>query len=114
MAETAKEVVIKTERGEVVARINLEDAVLHGHCEWYDGWGNLIAYGFFKNGTPFTGTFLNWTKFFGDLRKEDPYDAKAYCKDWVTVFEACFRSESPKYEMVIEAYCKEQEYPCGL
>ena len=110
MAETAKEVVIKTETGEVVARMNLKDAALHSHCEWYDGWGNLVAYGSFKNGIPFTGTFLNWTKFFNELPKEDPYDPAIYCKDWVTIFEACFASEPPKYEMVIETYCKEQKY----
>lgn len=106
MAETAKEIIVKTEGGEIVARMNLKDAVLHGHCEWYDGLGNLVACGFFKNGAPFTGTFLNWTKFFGHIRKEDPYDPKVYCRDWVTIFESGFDSEPPKYEMVIEAYSK--------
>ena len=106
MAEPAKEVIIETEKGEIVARMTLKDAVLHGNCEWYDGWGNLVAYGFFKSGVPLTGTFLNWAKFFGDLSKENPYDAPAYCKNWVTIFEAGFDSEPPKYEMVIEAYCK--------
>lgn len=104
MAGITKEIVIKNKLGEIVARINVRDNVLHGHCEWYDGSGNLIAYGFFMNGAPFTGTFLNWTNFLTQLRKENPYDVAVYCQDWVSVFEACFRSELPKYEMVIEAY----------
>jgi len=104
MARTTRKLIIKTEMGEVVARINLKGAQLHGHCEWFDGRGNLITYGFFKDGAPFAGTFLNWAKFLGQLSKENPYDFAAYCQDWVTIFEACFASEPPKYEMVIEAY----------
>ena len=106
MAGTTKQVVIKTEMGEVVARISIKGILLHGHCEWFDGRGNLIAYGFFKDSTPFTGTFLNWAKFLGQLSKENPYASAVYCRDWVTIFEACFASEPPKYEMVIEVYYK--------
>ena len=89
MADTTNEIVIKTAQGTVVARINSKDATLDGHCEWYDTWSNLIAYGFFTNGAPFTGIFLNWAKFFG-LHQEDPYDPKLYCQDWVTLFEVLF------------------------
>ena len=106
MAGTTKEVVIETERGAVVARMNLRDAALHGHCEWYDGRGDLVAYGFFQDGAPLTGTFLNWAKFLPGLSKEAPYDPAAYCRDQVTIFEACFLSEFPKYELVTEAYSK--------
>jgi hypothetical protein len=111
MTRPAEELVIKTADGEVVARLNAKGAALHGHCEWYDLRGDLVAYGFFKDGAPFTGTFLNWAKFFGDLSKEEPYEVTAYCRDWVTIFEASFRSESPKYEMVLEAYRKGQPLP---
>jgi hypothetical protein len=104
VAETTKTIVISSERGEVVTRVDMTGAVLHGHCEWYDGESNLVAYGFFKSGVPFTGTFLNWAKFFDEFSKDNPYDPAAYCKDWVTIFEAGFDSEPPKYEMVIEAY----------
>jgi len=106
MTETAKEVVVKSKTGEVVGRMNLENGVLHGHCEWYDGWGNLVACGYFKNGAPFAGTFLNWTKFFGHVRQEEPYDPTVYCQDWVTIFESGFDSEPPKYDKVIEAYSR--------
>lgn len=115
MAETTREIVIERQNGEVVARISRQDSLLHGHCEWYDGWGDLVAYGFFRNGAPLTGTFLNWANFFHDST-EDPYDATAYCQDWITTFESCFRSESPKYELVMEAYCngrKIQPLPMG-
>ena len=59
MVESTKEIAMNNKLEKIVARINVKDTVLHGHCEWYDGRGNLIAYGFFKNGVPFTGTFLN-------------------------------------------------------
>ena len=101
---TTNEIVIRSENGEVVARMNLKDNVLHGHCEWYDLSGNLVAYGFFKSGLPFTGIFLNWAKFFGDLSKDNAYDPAAYCKDWITRFEGVFDSEPPNYELVVEAY----------
>lgn len=104
----AKEIIVQTSAGAIVARMNLEAGVLHGHCEWYDGWGNLVAYGFFHNGLPFTGTFLNWSRFFDDAATQDPYDANNYGKDWVTIFEAGFDSEPPNYERVIEAYWKGQ------
>ncbi len=92
MEETTKGIVIKNDLGEVVARINVRDDVLHGHCEWRDGRGSLIAYGFFKDGAPFSGTFLNWSNFLNQLPKDNPYDAAAYCQDWVTIFEnlLCF------------------------
>ena len=104
MAKITKDVVIKTDRGDVVARMNLKDAVLDEHCEWYDGLGNLVAYGFFNNGAPLTGTFLNWANFFSDFPQEDPFEGELYCQDWVTIFEASFLSESPKYELVTESY----------
>lgn len=105
MTEAAtREIVIRSDMGDLVARINLDGGVLHGQCEWYDGSGELVACGVFKNGLPFTGTFLNWSRFFADPTSS--YDANNYCKDWVTIFEAGFDSELPNYERVIEAYCK--------
>jgi hypothetical protein len=106
--EMANEIVVRTSAGAIVARMNLEASVLHGHCEWYDGWGNLVAYGVFQSGLPFTGTFLNWSRFFDDPANQDPYDANNYCKDWVTIFEAGFDSEPPHYERLLEVYCKGQ------
>ena len=110
MSGKSQEVIIRTEQGRAVARINLKGAALHGHCEWYDGAGDLIAYGFFKDGAPFTGTFPNWTKFFSSPGAEDPYDPAVYCRDWVTFFEMSFASSPPNYESVLEAYYKGREY----
>jgi len=109
---TMREIIIRNNREELVARINTRDSLLHGHCEWYDGYGKLMAYGFFDNGVPFSGTFLNWGKFFAEFSKENPFEAALYSKDWVFLFEACFRSEAPKYEKVIEAYYKGAKMPC--
>lgn len=111
MAQTTTEIVVRSARGEMVARMNLEDEVLTGHCEWFNGWGDLVAYGFFKNGAPFTGTFLNWTRFFRHLPKENPYDATLYCQDFVTMFESSFASVPPKYELVIETYSSGRRVP---
>jgi hypothetical protein len=108
MASNSEEIVITSDGGQVVARMNSAAGVLHGHCEWFDLWGSLVAYGVFENGVPFTGTFLNWSRFFADTADPNPYDANQYCKDWVTIFEAGFDSESPNYERVIEVYCKGQ------
>jgi hypothetical protein len=52
MEATTKELVIKTAAGETVGRVNLKEGVLDGHCAWYDGRGELVAYGFFKDGAP--------------------------------------------------------------
>ncbi len=104
MAGTTNELVITSDGGPVVARINFDEGVLHGHCEWYDLSDNLVAYGFFKSGVPFTGVFLNWAKFFGEFDKDKAYDAQTYCQDWVTRFESVFDSELPKYEILVEAY----------
>ena len=103
---TTQEIVIRTDGGEVVARMSSKEGVLHGHCEWYDLDRNLVAYGFFIRGLPFTGTFLNWARFFSDFSKDNSYNPPTYCKDWITVFEAAFDSEPPKYELLVEAYSK--------
>jgi hypothetical protein len=105
MAGTSREMVVKTPLGETVARIGMKDKVLHGHCEWYDLRGNMVAYGFFRDGVPIAGTFLNWANVLGQLDKATPYDAAAYCQDWVTVFEAHYASQPPDYTLVAEAYC---------
>ena len=110
MSGAPKEVIIRTDQGRVVARMNLKDAALDGHCEWYDGAGELIFYGFFKDGAPFAGTFPNWTKFFSGPGAGGPYDPAVYCRDWVTFFETSFASEPPKYELVLEAYYGGREY----
>jgi len=110
MEATTKELVIKTGAGETVGRVNLKEGVLDGHCEWYDGRGELVAYGFFKDGAPFTGTFLNWWKFFPEPHEADPYEATTYAQDWVTQFESFFRSERPKYEMILEVYYRGRAY----
>lgn len=104
MADITREIIIKNKMEDIVGRINVKNTILHGHCEWYDGRGNLVAYGYFNHGVPFTGTFLNWTNFLTELPMEKAFDVEMYCQDWVSRFESYFRSESPKYEIVIETY----------
>lgn len=101
--------VIKNKNDEIVARVGIRDGVLHGHCEWYDGCGKLVAYGLFNSGSPIVGTFLNWARYFSEPDKNSDYAREIYCKDWITVFESGFLSETPKYEMVIEAYYNGQK-----
>jgi hypothetical protein len=107
-----KEVVIRSEWGSVVARLNLDEGILNGHCEWYDGRGNLVAYGVFKQGVPHTGTFPNWARFFSNPNEENVYESQTYCQDWVTTFESMFDSEPPTYEMVLEAYSNGKNLNC--
>jgi hypothetical protein len=105
-AVTTRERVVKTAQGELVGRMNLRDAALQGVCEWYDGHGDLVAFGIFENGAPYTGTFLNWSKHFSGFGSDAPFDPAVYCQNWVTLFEAGYLSESPKYQTVIEAYSR--------
>ncbi|RPH32885.1 MAG: hypothetical protein EHM93_07515 [Bacteroidales bacterium] len=100
-----KNIIVRNKRNETVGLIGIEDGVLHGHCEWYNSKGKLISYGLFKKGYPFTGTFLNWSNFLPISNKNNKYDQEFYCKDWITIYESSFLSESPKYEKIIEAYC---------
>lgn len=104
MDETTREIVIRNDREEVVARMQVRNGVLHGHCEWYNGLHRLVSYGHFEDGSPYTGTFLNWSKFFSGLHEDNPFDLEAYCRELISVFEASFLSERPTYEIVIEAY----------
>ncbi|MEP6844389.1 MAG: hypothetical protein ABI861_00225 [Panacibacter sp.] len=97
------ELVITNSSGIIVAKMNVKNSVLDGHCEWRNGEGQLVAYGTFRNGIPYVGTFLNWSVFFAQLRA-NPYGIDQYPKDWITLFEESFLSESPKYNMVLESY----------
>jgi hypothetical protein len=101
-----EEIIVRTDGGTVVARMNFAHTGLDGHCEWFDLGGNLVAYGQFKDGAPYTGTFLAWNRHFCHLFTSAPYDRETYCRDWITLFEAGFDSEPPAYDQVVEAYCK--------
>lgn len=104
MTAQTGELVIKNGMGNTVALFNVKNDMLHGRCVWFDTNGNLVADGIFKEGIPFTGSFLNWANFFTDVSKAAPYNPKVYGQDWVSRFEECFRSERPKYDMVLETY----------
>ncbi|NOU16598.1 MAG: hypothetical protein HOO91_03445 [Bacteroidales bacterium] len=99
-----KNIIIKNKRNETVGIMGIENGVLHGPCEWYNGQGKLISYGLFNEGYPIAGTFLNWANFSPISDKSNKYDLTFYCTDWITIFESSFLSESPKYEKLIEAY----------
>ena len=104
MTAPTDEIVIQNAIGNTVGRFNVKNELLHGRCVWFDGNGNPVADGIFEEGIPFTGSFLNWANFFPDVSKAAPYDLKVYRQDWVSRFEECFRSQRPKYDMVLETY----------
>lgn len=104
MTEPAEERTIGTASGGIAARVTVKDGVLDGLCEWYDSRGRPVARGSFERGVPHTGTFLNWASYFSDFNGRAPYDAEIYCRDWITIFEAGFFSQSPQYELVSEHY----------
>jgi hypothetical protein len=109
MPENTEEKIITNNEGRIIAKINYKGKVLNGTCEWYDAIGNLIVYGFFKNGVPFSGTFLNWSHF-SQISKDKPYDPINYCKDWVTIFEAAYDSVDPDYGSLIEVYVRGEKF----
>ncbi len=104
MSGKTEDRVIRDHRGKTVAVMQIRDSLLDGKCEWYDGKGGLIACGFFKDGKPWAGTFLNWTLFMPEQDRAQPYDLVTHCKDWVSVFEASFDSEPPQYRKLIEVH----------
>ncbi len=110
MPENAEEKIIINEEGRIIAKININGKVLNGTCEWYDANGNLIVYGFFKNGIPFSGTFLNWSDFSAQISKNNPYDPITYCRDWITLFEASYDSDVPDYKSLIEVYSRGEKF----
>jgi hypothetical protein len=96
--------VIKNRGNRTIAAMEIKDGLLDGKCEWYDGSGGLIAFGFFRKGEPWAGTFISWAPFFPPNATTKPYDIEYYCDDWVTIFESGFDSERPQYAKVLEVY----------
>ena len=96
--------VIQNNAGKTVAVMRLKESALDGKCAWYNGQGGLIAYGFFKNGKPWAGTFLNWTLFMQLKDKTRPYNVTNHCQDWVSLFEASYDSETAHYLLLVEVY----------
>lgn len=95
---------IEDARGTVVGVLYKKGDQLNGLCEWHNSSGELISFGYFENGLPVAGSFLNWSLFFGPPPDGKPYAITYYNKDWVTSFEESFLSSSPKYEVVLEFY----------
>lgn len=105
-----EEKIIVASNGKLVAKMHITANILDGTCEWYDVTGKLLVYGFFDNGIPFSGTFLNWSLFSNQILKDKPYDPSTYCKDWITLFEASYDSEMPDYKRLIEVYVKGEKF----
>lgn len=91
-------------KGVIILEYELKDKKLHGNCNWYSLKGVMLSSGEFKNGKPFTGSFLNWSKVINNIFKEDVYEIESYCKDWVTFYESGFDSALPKYITFLEFY----------
>jgi len=104
--DKTEKIIIKNDLNKIVAVMYVSNSLLNGQCKWYDSRGELISDGEFIRGKPYTGTFINWSNFLGEFNQEYPYDISVYCKDWVTRFEMSFRSERPKYDIVLENYNK--------
>lgn len=102
--DKTEKIIIKDDFDKVMAVMYVNNLLLHGRCKWYNGRGELVSDGEFQNGKPYTGTFINWSNFLGEFNEENPYDTSVYCKDWITRFELSFRSEYPKYDIVLENY----------
>lgn len=115
MTEEAGKRIIRDGHHRTVAVMEVKDGLLDGKCEWYDSRGALVAFGFFRKGKPYAGTFINWTRFLPSKQGTQPYELEYYCADWVTLFESSFDSESPQYANVLEAYSNgsQIEIPAG-
>jgi hypothetical protein len=93
---------VRAPSGQIVARMQVRDGVLDGPCEWFDGHGREVARGTFSHGAPRDGTFLDWSRYQPDLK--DPWTVAQHSKDWITLFEAGYLSQSPDYQLVRVAY----------
>ena len=98
--------IIKDESGKIVAEMSLQNGELNGLCKWFDGTGELVAVGLFKEGQPWSGTFLNWSLFFPSEQGSPIYSLEQHGRDWITLYESQFDSEEPDYEPVVESYCR--------
>ena len=78
-----KESTVKSDKGFVVIKGSTLNGSMEGECIWYDGTGKPILNGIFRDGKPFSGTFVDWSLEFKEL-KSDPFEPKEYAKDWVT------------------------------
>ena len=87
-----------------VLEYSVRNNQLHGECIWYAHNGVMIASGVFKDGKPYTGSFLNWSKVIDNIFLEDNYEVKTYCRDWISFYESGFDSKSPDYTSFLEFY----------
>jgi acyl-CoA thioesterase I len=99
-----EEKTIQSVNGRRIAIYHLQNNVLEGSFEWFNGQGESIANGIYKNGLPWSGTFLNWSVVFGEFDKENVWEIKLYCRDWVTLFEGGYDSAIPDYGRVMEGF----------
>jgi hypothetical protein len=98
-----EELIVKNDHGKTVMRGYMLNGKMEGVCVWYDGAGQTVSEGTFKEGKPHDGTFLDWSLFFGEEITE-PYVPSVYAKDWVTPFESSFLSQQVDYSKVRVTY----------
>ena len=92
--------IIENHQGTTVAILETLNNNLHGHAKWYNPKGEEVASGEFRDGKPWSGTLLNWSRYIDG----DPFSLDHYAKDWVTFFESMYDSEIPDYDTVKEKY----------
>ncbi len=103
MKNETKQITVKNDNGDIVGEMTLKNNILTGLCIWYNNDQNPVSCGLFYDGKPSTGTFLNWSKFIPDLKK-DPYKSDLYCKDWITMYEISHLSTNVDYSDLVETY----------
>ncbi|MDT7828235.1 hypothetical protein RQM65_06130 [Pricia sp. S334] len=108
MKKENEQITIKNDNGDIVGEMTLKNGALNGLCIWYNSNQNPVSCGLFSDGEPYTGTFIDWSKFIPDLEKE-PYRSNLYCKDWVTMFEISHLSTEVRYNHLIETYINGQK-----
>lgn len=96
-------ITVKNKQGNVVLEAHASGNKLEGNCIWYSSQGDVVAKGVFKNGKPWEGTFIDWTRFVSDSTAA-PYDRDFYCRDWVSHFEMSFLSNRVDYAPLIVRY----------
>ncbi len=101
------QIIVKNGNGDIVAEIGIKNNKVHGLCIWYSGNQSPIACGLFNNGSPYTGTFANWSKFIENW-EGSAYQTDIYSQDWVTMFELRSASETPNFNEIIESYSSGQ------
>lgn len=103
--EESSKIEVRNEQGIIVLKgFIVDETKMDGECSWFNGKGQKVTQGTFKDGEPWEGTFLDWSLFIDNWKGNNPFEATEYAKDWVTIYEASFLSRKIDYSPVIVSY----------